>query len=186
MFFVGAHGAPYTDRRKRRFNGARSYIKRGNSPVQYRKYEKNMLPKHNQGAQMHSMHGRQNFEAYWNFSLTFPEVLASLPNSSSPIPPDRTPRFCTKKRVSNKFIWCLRYMFPLRKCFPNAFLRFISICEHLKIEMPTRPAQGEALRCFYWAFKIRSEIRGRKKSLACNKCEWHDKEENYNSKVWLR
>jgi len=24
---------------------------------------------------MHSMHGRQNFEAYWNFSLTFPEVL---------------------------------------------------------------------------------------------------------------
>jgi len=67
---------------------AHAVIKRGNSPVQYRKYEKNMLPKHNQGAQMHSVHGRQNFEAYWNFSLTFPELLATLPNPGShPHPP---------------------------------------------------------------------------------------------------
>lgn len=65
---------------------ARAVIKRGNSPVQYRKYEKNMLPKHNQGAQMHSMHGRQNFEAYWNFSLTFPEVLAFFPKPSLSLP----------------------------------------------------------------------------------------------------
>jgi len=78
---------------------AHAVIKRGNSPLQYRKYEKNMLPKHNQGAQMHSVHGRQNFEAYWNFSLTFPELLASLPATLILLPFDAR-GLCAASRVS--------------------------------------------------------------------------------------
>lgn len=88
-----------TSRRPKKveIRAALAVIKRRNSPVQYRKYEKNMLPKHNQGAQMHSMHGRQNFEAYWNFSLTFPEVLVlsfSTPLRPVFLPPDRTRFLC--------------------------------------------------------------------------------------------
>lgn len=51
--------------------------------------EKYATEAQSRGAQMHSMHGRQNFEAYWNFSLTFPEVLAFLSEPRRPLPSRR-------------------------------------------------------------------------------------------------
>lgn len=97
--------------------------------MQYRKYEKNMLPKHNQGAQMHSMHGRQNFEAYWNFSLTFPEVLALLLQSLLLLllllcRPNRTRGSCEETCAPNTLTRCLMYTFfygaRAYKCHPAA------------------------------------------------------------------
>lgn len=125
--------------KKVEIRAALAVIKRRNSPVQYRKYEKNMLPKHNQGAQMHSMHGRQNFKAYWNFSLTFPEVLVlSFSTPTSPLSATRPHAVSMRGDVPPTLLHDVpcTYMFLPRvsASLPSAFLRFISTCGHLRIE----------------------------------------------------
>lgn len=99
---------------------------------------------------------------------------AFLSNPSDPysrVARDRT-RFLRRKRASsNTLTRCPVYIFLSPKCHPSAFLRFIFTCGHLKIEYGRiLPRERETLLCRYEAFKIRSQICGRKESLACNKC----------------
>lgn len=106
-------------------NGARSYKAKKLAGAISEVREKYATEAQSRGSD--SMHGRQNFEAYWNFSLTFPEVLAlsfsTPPLSFSTARPHAVPMRGNVPRTS--LTRCAMYLFLPRKCLPSAFLRFI-------------------------------------------------------------
>lgn len=145
MSFVDAHGAPCTDREKRRFNGARSYKARKLAGAISEVREKYATEAQSRGSD--AFHARPpEFRGILEFfsDIFRGSCFSSQPPSSLPTYPCSyrpTARgFCAKERVLNTLTRCLMYVYVSIAEVPPSYVPTI----HLYLRTPESRMRPES------------------------------------------